>query len=94
MNEIRLEFNKSITKLAGYDHGKDTYIKQIKNHIDYSTINILVFPENINQLASSFVEGLFEEIIEKIGLSNVEKIFQIKSDGGNINAGIEQMLGY
>jgi hypothetical protein len=35
-----------------------------------------------------------EEIIEKIGLSNVEKIFQIKSDGGNINAGIEQMLGY
>ena len=71
---IQLEFNMTITRLAGYDYGKSVYENQVRDKINYtSPIIRLVFPNRIVKIASSFVQGLFKGIVEQIGLDEIGK---------------------
>lgn len=78
-NEIVLEFDKVISGLAGYDYGKEVFELQVKDKIDYNDKIIIVFPETIQRVASSFVQGFFEEIVEKVGIYGVENNIEIRS---------------
>ena len=75
---IELEFDKTLSGLAGYDYGKDIYKKQVKNKIDFKQKTCIVFPNNIQRIASSFVQGFFEEIIANAGISSVGNTIDIK----------------
>lgn len=72
-NSVTLEFNKSLNSLAGYDYGETVYLKQIKDKIDISVQFEIVFPERIEMIASSFVQGLFSHIVGQIGLLATEE---------------------
>lgn len=78
-NNIDLEFNKSITRLAGNPYGREVFNNQVKDKIDYNKINILNFPDNIEKIASSFVQGFFAEIVAKIGYEQVFEKIKVKS---------------
>lgn len=78
-NEITLEFDKVISGLAGYDYGKEVFEQQVKEKIDYNNKIIIIFPETIKRIASSFIQGFFEEIVEEIGICGVEKNIEIRS---------------
>lgn len=78
-NKIILELDKSVTRLAGYHLGKDVYEKQVKGKVDLTQPIILVFPDNIVRLASSFVQGFFGEWTELIGISGIENQIEIDS---------------
>jgi hypothetical protein len=71
---IELIFNKATTRLAGNPYGKDVYDKQVKNKIDFSRVNVISFPENIEKVASSFVQGFFSEIIKEVGYIGFQNI--------------------
>lgn len=78
---VKLSFeDKSVPSLAGYDFGETTFKNQVKNQIDYSADKITIeFPDDKSAIASSFIEGFFNEIKENIGLLQVRKKIQIKS---------------
>lgn len=66
-NRIELKFEKANTRLAGNDYGREIYIAQVKDKVNYDDIIYIVFPDQIVNIASSFVQGFFEEIVKKVG---------------------------
>lgn len=80
MNNIfELNFDKSMTCIAGYEYGEQIFISQIKNSISYDDKITIIFPERIVKVASSFIQGLFKEIIDNIGYDGFEKNVIIKT---------------
>lgn len=78
-NIIKLEFDKTMSGLAGNDYGYEEYKKQIMNKFDYTKINTIIFPEHIKKVAISFVQGMFTEILKVIDKNEIEKYVIIKS---------------
>lgn len=78
-NEINLTFAKTLNSLAGFDYGVQIYDEQLKGKIDLTRDFTLVFPEQIEIVASSFVQGLLSEIVDNIGLLSTENKLHIKA---------------
>ena len=76
---IELKFDKSDTRIGGFPHGVDVYEQQVKDLIDYSMINIIVFPEQIIRVASSFTQGFFSELVSRIGYEGIDEKIVIKA---------------
>lgn len=80
INQIILKFNENETRLVGNGVGKCIYESQIKNKVDYSVVNILKIPKEIEDVSISFVKGLTEDIFNNISLDEFEKYFIIDSN--------------
>lgn len=78
-NKIVLSFDKTITRLAGHEYGKREYNAQCQGKIDFNKKITIEFPDNIEKLASSFVQGFFEEFVQNIGLEGIENNVNIIS---------------
>lgn len=78
-NIINLEFDRTISGLAGYKYGNCEYQNQLANKIDYNKMNIIVFPDNITRVAISFVQGMFAEILKIVNKDEIEKCIEIRS---------------
>jgi len=78
---IRLIFDQTVTRLAGFKYGMETYDSQVGNCVDFSCDQIIVieFPEQIIRIASSFVQGFFEKIIKQIGLESIGSQVEIQT---------------
>ena len=57
----------------------ETYKNQVENRINFDQKITIVFPDNIQRIASSFIQGFFENIVQHIGVSGVEKNIEINS---------------
>lgn len=81
MNEniITLSFGKSETRIGGFPHGKEVFDKQVKDKIDYMGKNVIIFPDQIIKVASSFTQGFFSDIVSKIGYEGIEKKIDIRA---------------
>lgn len=79
MNRILLSFDETISNLAGYTFGKSVYEKQVKREIDRTCENTIVFPDYIEDIAISFVLGLFSELVVEIGVRDLFNVIQIES---------------
>lgn len=83
--EITLDFEKSLTKLSGFDLGKELYDSQIKEKIDYTEDKIIIqIPQQVDLVGSSFIQGFFEDMVNKIGISGIEEKVMIKSSISNL----------
>lgn len=91
-NNVKLVFDKTIKCLAGYDFGLDIYNSQINNNLDLSKEYFLEFPDNIEDVSSSFVQGMFENIIKIIGISTVEERTHIVSKHSDLQTSIFSKL--
>lgn len=72
-NKVLLSFDQTITRLAGYSYGKETYDKQIAGKLDFTKTASIEFPTQIVKAASSFVQGFFEDIIRQVGIEGIDK---------------------
>lgn len=79
MKTLKLKFNSDITKLAGNALGKKVYNEQVRNQIDFSDDIIIVFPSGVDRIASSFIQGFFDEFIKNIGIEGVRTRVKIES---------------
>lgn len=80
MNNIfELDIDKIITKLAGNPLGKKIFREQVKDRINYDEEIIIIIPERIDSIASSFIQGFFEEIVKNIGIAGIEEKVTIRS---------------
>lgn len=91
-NLVNLEFGNTITRLAGYPYGLSIYQTQVKGKIDIMQPCTIVFPKNIERVASSFVQGFFAEIIEEIGYQRIESSVTIVSSSQELTDDIWNKL--
>lgn len=84
VQRIELEFAKDLRKLVGNSFGRNTYESQVKDKIDLSQQIIFVIPSVIDRVASSFVQGFFDAIVNEIGISGIEKKISFESSIFNL----------
>lgn len=88
MNVIELEFDKMDTGLAGNAYGRSIYEEQVKSKFVAGQKNVIRFPENIEQVASSFVQGFFAELVKEMGYEKVREQIIIDSPYDYVKEGI------
>ncbi len=76
---IVLSFAEGLHKLTSADLGRSIYQNQVKGAIDFSRKVVFVFPEEIDNVSSSFVQGFFEEIITEIGIDGIKEQIDFES---------------
>lgn len=91
-NDIILQFDKATTRLAGNPYGRNVYADQVESKIKYNAQNVIVFPDNIEKVASSFVQGFFAKIVEKIGYAEFDNIISIKAKNSELENNIRNDL--
>lgn len=92
-NTIKLVFDRTITRLAGYQFGENVFKQQVETEIDYNSIPITIeFPDNIIKAASSFTQGFFKEIIQKFGYDFIGKQVNIISPNQSLIESIKENL--
>lgn len=91
-NNFVLEFDKTITKLAGNSLGKRVFKEQVLKNINYKSDITITIPERIDTVASAFIQGFFEDIVSNIGIKGVENKVIIISSIPNIKDLIIQNL--
>ncbi len=84
MKDIILTFNHTLKGVAGYDYGKEIYTEQVRDKINLDEGGTIVFPDHIQRIASSFIQGFFSDIVKDIGLEGIEKKLNFKGHNENI----------
>ena len=94
MKRIELVFGKGDTRIAGNPYGKEVFKEQVKNKIDYNARNVIVFPNTIEKIASSFVQGFFSEVVAKIGYQKFSQVIKVEARSEELVEHILQDLLY
>lgn len=81
---INLKFNKELTNLTGNAFGKEIYNSQIEDKIAEEKICAII-PDNIEDISSSFYEGIFSKLIEQYGIEKAHELLMIYSTNDYIN---------
>lgn len=87
-----LEIDRTVTKLSGNKLGRSIYGQQVQPTVDFKSEMTFIFPEWIDFLASSFIQGFFYEIVKEIGIDGVESRVHVISQMPNIKEVVMQSL--
>lgn len=91
-NEIILEFGKMTTNLAGNRLGNEVYCEQVKSKIREDSLNIVKFPIEIEDIASSFIEGFYKELGEKHGKLAALEIMELHAENEDADNKIRDVI--
>ena len=69
--------DRSLTKLAVNIYGRKLFDEQVDGKINMNEPFVIVFPDQIDYLASSFIQGFFGKIYTEIGREGMEKNFDV-----------------
>lgn len=78
--EITLNFDKTISNLTGNKYGRNEFDRQVKDNIAYDKKVTLHFPDNIRNIASSFIQGFFDAMVKEIGIDGIESSVDMTSN--------------
>lgn len=78
-NKFELKIDKALTKLSGFELGKELFDEQLKDIINYENNITIIIPDRVDLIASSFIQGFFEDVVNKIGISGIEEKVRIIS---------------
>lgn len=90
-NKITLYFDNNITCLADFEYGKQIFEQQASD-LDFSKDMYIELPDQIESVASSFVNGFFEKVVEEIGLDSAEERIHIISSDEDMEDDIKEKL--
>lgn len=92
MTTINLNFPKSETRLAGFPYGEEVYKTQAQNNISFEEQITIVFPDQIEKVASSFVQGFFANLVMNIGYKGIERNIIIKTKSEALTTSIRKNI--
>lgn len=75
---IDLKFDKTMTSLAGNRFGREIYNSQIEDKITEDGVSAKI-PDNIEDIASSFYEGIFAKLTKQYGVDKAHELLQIST---------------
>lgn len=84
MVDVELVFDKLITSLAGNRFGREIYKTQIAGKMTEEGVSAIL-PEFIEDIASSFYEGIFAELNEQYGTERAHEMLSIYTQNEYIN---------
>lgn len=85
MKEIKLNFPNTSSGLAGFEYGKREYEKQVaKEYNNFEEELVLIFPNHIKRVASSFVQGFFSELVKDIGYKSIDQQVHIQTENDSL----------
>ena len=80
---IKLQIEETIV-LIGRQYGEYIYETQVKPHLTTELIHIaFIFPENVENISTSFAGGLLGSLVEKHGLDYVKSHITIQNENLN-----------
>lgn len=88
MKKIYLIFSKSETRLAGFPYGEAIYKNQVEKNFTLGDEITIVFPKQIEKIASSFVQGFFAVLVTEIGYKGIEEKIIIESGSEKLTSSI------
>ena len=91
-NIINLKFDKMITNLSGNRLGVKVFKDQVKDKFVAEKQNEVVFPQQIEDIASSFIQGLYSEISEKYGKIEAQNFMILTSQNKKAQEKIEESI--
>ena len=91
-NLIQLGFDKVTTNLAGNQYGNQVFENQIQKKLDYTKLNIIVFPEVIEDISSSFIKGIYKFIGEKFGKTKALEIMCLHAENFDAQEKIKESI--
>jgi hypothetical protein len=91
-NNIRLVFKGTVTNLAGNRFGNEVFLEQVQGKIDEKNKNVVIFPETIEDIASSFIEGFYKYLAEKYGKEKAIEIMKLKAEHPESERKIENSI--
>ncbi len=92
-NRIELVFDKTITVLTGNPFGRNTYKKQIAPKIsNYDSEFEVIIPDVIEDIGSSFVQGIYATISESIGKKRALQVMKLYSSRETIRNKIAKSI--
>lgn len=89
---FKLKFDSNITRLAGNPYGREEYDKQLRGKIDFNNVSVIVFPKEIENIASSFVQGFFADIVDNLGFGEVKTKIEIQANE-KVKEKVQRSLG-
>lgn len=92
---IKLQFDNTISGVAGFPLGKKTFENQVKEHIQFDNVEDsfeITFPANIERISSSFIQGFFAELIEKYGFNYITSKIVVKTSSADLSKSIFKVL--
>lgn len=92
MNKIEIKVDKTLNNLAGNRFGRSIYQEQIKADIDENATNVVVLPKQIEDIASSFIQGMYSELSEKYGRERALDMMVLQSENEEVAKKIEYSL--
>ena len=91
-NRIILQFEKTMTNLAGDRMGNKVYKEKVAPELDENSTNVVVFPSVIEDIASSFIEGMYKELGEKYGKGAARQIMILEAENEETNEKIKESI--
>ena len=86
MKKISIEIPATVKSLTYNPYGKEVYEKQVKNQVDFADMNEIIFPDQVEKVSSSFVQGFFADVIDTIGIDAISRHFTIVSPSEKLKA--------
>ena len=84
MKTINLTFSKSMIALAGNPFGRNTFREQVVPHLEGEDKFCIVFPNQIEMIASSFVQGFFAHWLQEYGVEGVFQHVQVMAKDDDV----------
>jgi len=84
-NRIIISGIGSVSRLSGNKYGQSVYTEQIEPKFDESCKNVLVFPNSIEWVAISFIEGMLSKLPNEIPRKDFFKFFSVEGKDSVIN---------
>lgn len=78
-NYIELTFKKTLSGLAGNPFGQSIYDQQVSPKMQIDKLNVIVFPEHIEDVAISFIQGFFKKLMNEYGIERLRGMVDIEA---------------
>ena len=84
---VKMNVDKDLRCLAGFEYGKHLWLQNVDKEYDGTEVIEVVFPEYIEALAVSFVQGFYTRPFNLVGKEKaIETIKIVHSDSEFIDA--------
>ena len=83
MKKIELKSDKTISSLAGNSYGRECFNKFV-GKVDYDEMYEIVFPSHVLYIATSFIQGFFDEFVKVDGVVGIQDKVKIESSITNL----------
>lgn len=94
MKKVLLKFDKDRTTVSGFKYGRQVFDEQVKPSRKNEEHISVEFPDNIELVGMSFVQGFVNSIAEQYGgTKNVKKHLSIKSKRRKVLEKFMEALG-